>query len=230
MNSIIYKAILTLRVQLLPCLFLLLLLSSCRRSESIKESSDELLQTANFRLRDTPQEVVHWQYQYVNRPFPLPSYRTPQGDPLPGWGRRVVTTRRFFTDQSARIYFRIRDLRQNRIFSSTIPAAAEAMRIWPVGSILVLETFSGKTDLLENATPTAIDCIRKFRPDLAKFPVNSLFAGEWCYQRFSVEGEVSAMPAGASACHNCHNTAFNLTGDFVFTVYPKDAHNNGSSQ
>ena len=230
MNSIIYKAILTLRLKLLPCLFLLLLLSSCRRSESIKESSDELLQIANFRLRDTPQEVVHWQYQYLNRPFPLPSYRTPQGDPLPGWGRRVVTTRRFFTDQSARIYFRIRDLRHSRIFSSTSPAAVGPMRIWPVGSILILETFTGKTDFVKNAKPTAIDCIRKFRPDPTNFPLNSLLAGEWCYQRFSVEGTVSPMPAGASACHNCHNTAFNLTGDLVFNVFPMDAHKNGSSQ
>lgn len=222
MNSITYRAITTLRFQLLPCLFLLVLLSSCRRSESIKESPDEFLQITNFRLRHTPQQVVQWHYQYINRAFSMPSYRTLQGDPLPGWGRLVVTTRRFFTDQSARIYFRIRDLRQSRLFSSTSPAAAEAMRIWPEGSILVLETFSGKTALADNAKPIAIDCIRKFRPDLANFPANTLFAGDWCYRRFSVEGKVSPMPAGATGCHQCHSTAFNLTGDLVFTLFSQN--------
>jgi hypothetical protein len=96
------------------------------------------------------------------------------------------------------------------------------MRIWPVGSILVLETFSGKTALVENAKPTAIDCIRKFKPDRASFPASTLFAGDWSYQRFSVEGNVRPMPDGASACHQCHSTAFSVTGDLVFTVITKD--------
>jgi hypothetical protein len=96
------------------------------------------------------------------------------------------------------------------------------MRIWPAGSILVLETFSGKTALLENAKPTAIDCIRKFKPDLASFPVSTLFAGEWSYQSFSVEGKVLPAPEGASACHQCHSTAFSVTGDLVFTLFSQN--------
>ena len=96
--------------------------------------------------------------------------------------------------------------------------------------MLVLETFWGKKALVPGATPIAIDCLSKFEPDLANLPVNALFAGEWCYQRFSIQGKLSAMPAGASACHQCHSTAFNLTGDFVFTVFPKDAHKDESSQ
>ncbi len=222
MNSINHKIRITLRVHLVLCLLFLLLLSSCGTPELTKESPDETLQVTDFRLRATPQELVHWQYQYVNRSFAMPSYRTPQGDPLPGWRNRVVTTRRFFTDQSARIYFRIKDLHRSRIFSSTSPAATEAMRIWPVGSILVLETFSGKTALVENAKPTAIDCIRKFKPDRASFPASTLFAGEWSYQRFSVEGNVRPMPDGASACHQCHSTAFSVTGDLVFTLFSDD--------
>lgn|GEM_PF-5611429 len=91
-----------------------------------------------------------------------------------------------------------------------------------MGSILVLETFSGKTALVENAKPTAIDCIRKFKPDRASFPVSTLFAGDWSYQRFSVEGNVRPMPDGASACHQCHSTAFSVTGDLVFTVFSDD--------
>jgi hypothetical protein len=157
----------------------------------------------------------------------MPSYKGPQGKPLPGWSCRLVTTRRFFTDQSARIYFRIQDLRQSRIFSSPRPAAAAAMRIWPAGSILVLETFSGETALVENATPAAIDCIRKFKPEIAVFAMNALFAGVWSYQRFCPDGKVGTMPAGAVACHRCHTAAFSLTGDLVFSLFPKDAQETG---
>ena len=91
-----------------------------------------------------------------------------------------------------------------------------------MGSILVLETFSGKTALVENAKPTAIDCIRKFKPDRASFPASTLFAGEWSYQRFSADGKARPMQAGASACHQCHGTALRLTGDLVFTLFSED--------
>jgi hypothetical protein len=74
------------------------------------------------------------------------------------------------------------------------------MRIWPAGSILVLET----------------------KPDLASFPVSTLFAGEWSYQSFSVEGKVLPAPEGASACHQCHSTAFSVTGDLVFTLFSQN--------
>ncbi len=222
MNSINLKIRITLRVHLVLCLLFLLLLSSCGTPELIKESPDEILQVTNFWLRATPQELAHWQYQYVNRSFAMPSYRTPQGDPLPGWRYRVVTTRRFFTDQSARIYFRIKDLHRSRIFPSTSPAATEAMRIWPVGATLVLETFSGRGAFMSDATPVFVDCIRKFQPDASHFPMDTLFAGDWCYQRFSADGKARPMPAGASACHQCHGTALRLTGDLVFTVFSDD--------
>jgi hypothetical protein len=96
------------------------------------------------------------------------------------------------------------------------------MRIWPVGAILVLETFSEKGALALGTTPTAVDCIRKFKPDDVNFPVNTLLAGEWSYQRFHVEGKLIPMPAGAGACHQCHSTAFNLTGDLVFTLFSQN--------
>jgi hypothetical protein len=93
------------------------------------------------------------------------------------------------------------------------------MRIWPVGSILVLETFSGKAASVDRVTPTAIDCIRKFKAEFADFPANTLFPGVWCYQRFSADGKVGTMPAEAVSCHGCHSTAFSLTGDRVFTIF-----------
>ena len=221
MNSILYRIQLPFGVQPLGHILIILFLISCGSSQLNENSPGETLHVPAFRLLADPQEVVQWHYQYTNRAFALPSYRTTQGNPLPGWDYRLVTTRRFFTDQSARVYFRIVDLHQSRVFSSPRPAATEAMRIWPVGSILVLETFLGKAASAENATPTAIDCLRKFKPDQTNFPVDTLFAGEWCYQRFSAEGKVRPMPAGASACHQCHGTALRLTGDSVFTVISK---------
>ncbi len=222
MNSISKQIRPILTVPAICIILLIPFLAQCGIQQKKERPTDEMLLAVGFSLLDSPQEIVPWRYYYVNRVFSAPSYRTPQGTPLPGWRLRVIATRRFFTDQSARIYFRIKDLHRSRIFSSTSPAATEAMRIWPVGSILVLETFSGKTALVEDAKPTAIDCIRKFKPDRASFPVSTLFAGEWSYQRFSVEGNVRPMPEGASACHQCHSTALRLTGDLVFTVIAKD--------
>jgi hypothetical protein len=104
------------------------------------------------------------------------------------------------------------------------------MRVWPVGSLLILETFSGGGALMPAATPLFVDCIRKFRPDAGHFPTDTLFAGDWSYQRFSAKGKLRSMPAGAASCHQCHGTALSLTGDLVFTVFPKEAHKNESSQ
>jgi hypothetical protein len=100
------------------------------------------------------------------------------------------------------------------------------MRIWPVEATLVLETFSGRGAFMSNATPVFVDCIRKFQPAASHFPVNILFAGDWCYQRFSGEGKPLPMPVGASACHQCHGTALPLTGDLVFTVFSDDSEGN----
>ena len=83
----------------------------------------------------------------------------------------------------------------------------------------MLETFSGREALMSNATPLFVDCIRKFQPDAGHFPVDTLFAGDWCYQRFSVDGKPLSMPDGASACHQCHGAALRLTGDLVFTEF-----------
>ncbi len=75
---------------------------------------------------------------------------------------------------------------------------------------------------MSEATPLFVDCLRKFEPNASHFPVDSLFAGDWSYQRFSAQGKVLPMPAGVSACHQCHSAAFHLTGDLVFTVFSDD--------
>ena len=218
-----HKTNCTLLFQCICCLFLLVSLVSCGQPELKKNTpAEELLPAVGFRLQDSPQEIVPWRYSYVNRVFSVPSYRTPQGTPLPGWGYKVIATRRFFTDQSARIYYRIEDVRRSHLFPSTNQGGPEKMRIWPVGATLVLETFSGREAFMSDATPVFVDCIRKFQPDASYFPVNTLFSGDWCYQRFSEEGKPRPMPDGASPCHQCHGTALRLTGDLVFTLFSDD--------
>ena len=205
------------------CIILLIpLLAQCSIPQKEERPADELLPAVGFRLVDSPQEIVPWRYDYLNRVFSAPSYRTPQGAPLPGWRFRIIATRRFFTDQSARIYYRIEDVRQSRLFPSTNQGGPAKMRIWPVGATLVLETFSGRGAFMSDAKPVFVDCIRKLQPDATHFPVDTLFAGDWCYQRFSADGKPRPMPAGASACHQCHGTALRLNGDLVFTVFVED--------
>ena len=222
MNSTTNQIRPTLTVHAACIIFLILLLAQCSIPQKEDRSADELLSAVGFRLVDSPQEIVPWRYDYLNRVFSAPSYRTPQGAPLPGWRFRVIATRRFFTDQSARIYYRIEDVQQSHLFPSTNQGGPTKMRIWPVGATLVLETFSGRGAFMSDATPVFVDCIRKFQPDVSHFPVATLFAGDWCYQRFSATGKVRSMPAGASACHQCHGAALRLTGDLVFTEFSED--------
>jgi hypothetical protein len=217
-----HKIRFTLPFQCICCLFLLVSLVSCGKPEPKKNSPDEMLLASGFRLTESPQEIVPWRYYYLNRLFSAPSYRTPQGTPLPGWRFRVLATRRFFTNQSARIYYRTEDLRHGHLFPSTNQGGPAKMRIWPAGATLVLETFSGRGAFMSDAIPVFVDCIRKFRPDAGHFPVETLFAGDWCYQRFSADGKPRPMPDGASACHQCHGTALRLTGDLVFTPFSDD--------
>ena len=206
------------------CIILLIpFLAQCSIQKKKERPADELLPTVGFRLVDSPQEIVPWRYSYVNRSFFAPSYRTPLGTPLPGWRFRVIATRRFFTNQSARIYYRREDVRQSHLFPATNQGGPAIMRIWPVGATLVLETFSGRGAFISDATPVFVDCIRKFQPDASHFPADTLFAGDWCYQRFSGEGKPRPMPDGASACHQCHGTALRLTGDLVFTLFSDDS-------
>lgn len=217
-----HKTRILFSVQLVCVILLIPFLAQCSIPQKEERPADELLPTVGFRLVDSPQEIVPWRYSYVNRVFFAPSYRTPQGTPLPGWRFRVIATRRFFTDQSARIYYRIEDVRQSHLFPSTNQGGPAMMRIWPVGTTLVLETFSGTGAFISDATPVFVDCIRKFQPDASHFPVATLFAGDWSYQRFSGERKPHPMPAGASACHQCHGTALRLTGDLVFTLFSED--------
>jgi len=195
-------------------------LTQCNLSAREGRQADDLLPAPGFRLLTLPDQIVNWHYYYVNRSFSLPSYRTPEGAPLPGWGLQVVATRRFFTDQSARIYYRIKDLRQSKVFSLDQTAVAPFGRIWPLNTIIVLETYAGQGALESTASPSSVDCIRKYKPSAHDFPVDALYASEWCYQRFDVNGKVLDLPRGGSGCHQCHTAALHLTGDLVFTVFP----------
>ena len=217
-----HKTRMLFSVQIVCILLLIPLIAQCSTPQEKERPAEEPLPAVGLRLLVSPQEIVPWQYYYPNRVFSAPSYRTPQGAPLPGWRLRAIATRRFFTDQSARVYYRIEDVQQSHLFSSTNQGGAAVMRIWPVGATLVLETFSGRGAFMSHATPVFVDCIRKFQPHASHFPVDTLFAGDWCYQRFNADGKPHPIPAGASACHQCHGTALRLTGDLVFTVFSDD--------
>ena len=206
-------------------ILLALFIHGCSLTQLNEGSTPELLWASGFRLLDSPNTVIPWKHRYRNRTFPLPVYRTPEGVPLPGWRYHVIVTRRFFTDQSSRIYYRIEDLQQSRRFKSLTPASGLYMRIWPLGAMIVQETYSGRGAYSPGETPLAIDCMRKFASTAANFPVNTLFAGEWSYQQFSADGRAVSMPGGATACHQCHITAIHLTGDVVFTLF-SDTDNN----
>ena len=221
------KVVLTFTAHIVCAILFIAILTQCETLLRGENLSKEVLQSPGFRLLQAPQEVISWEYHYANRTFSLPDYRTPGGAPLPGWRCQVVATRRFFTDQSARIYYRTEDLRRTRRFKSVTPSGGTSMMIWPVGTILVLETYSEGDAYRSDAAPVAVDCIQKFAPEPARFPVHVYFAGDWCYQRFSVTGERRKMIGGASACHQCHRTAFHLTGDLVFTLFSDDAGGNG---
>ncbi|UCG11244.1 MAG: hypothetical protein JSU72_11875 [Deltaproteobacteria bacterium] len=197
-------------------------LTQCASTETRQSASQEVLQAPGFRLLSTPQEVVPWRYHYLNRAFPPPPYRAPDGAPLAGWRLRIVPTRRFFTNRSARVYYRLEELNQSHFSLSTGGTGAKMIRIWPVGAILVLETFAGNGALSSDARPVSVDCMRKFEPGAQSFPRLLLFAGEWCYQRFDFKGRLIPPPEGVAACHRCHSTAFHLTGDLVFTVISED--------
>lgn len=222
MLHLLHKTRILFSVQVVCVVLLIPFMAQCTLQQSKESPAEEILRAPGFRLLDSPQEIVPWRYSYANRVFSVPSYRTPQGTPLPGWHIRVIATRRFFTDQSARIYYRIEDLRRGHLFPGTNPGVLAKMRIWPVGTTLVLETFSGGEAFKSGATPIFVDCIRKFQPDASHIPVNTLFAGDWCYQRFGADGKPRPMPDGAFACHQCHGAAFRLTGDLVFTEFSED--------
>jgi len=143
-------------------------------------------------------------------------YRNASGKPAQGWASKTVETRRFSSDQSALIYYRVSDLAQSDDIKTS--DASKTFRIWPAGTIIILETYKGSVNSPNSAKLIAIDAIKKMNgskgTSYAFFPMN------WSYARFSPQGKPSMTSQKVKECHQCHSIAFHITGDLVFTLFP----------
>jgi hypothetical protein len=180
-------------------------------------NSETLLTPPGLRPLGDPAVVVPATYQYPNRDLPLTDCRDSSGRLLEGWSTKIIPTRRFASHQSARVNYRLADLSGSAVFNT--PGTARQIRIWPAGTVIVIEMYSGDTALMENGQPVEIAVMVKGegsggRNSAPYYPVN------WSYAKFTPGGEPSPPPRGVEECHQCHSVAFHLTGDLVFTPFP----------
>jgi hypothetical protein len=175
-----------------------------------------LLRPPGLRLTKDPSIVIPSDQHYPNQPPNLPKYRNAAGKPAKGWAIKTVETRRFSSDQSALIYYRVSDLAQSNVMKTS--TASKALHIWPVGTIIILESYKGDVNSPNSAKLIAIDAMKKMDDPKGSssytfFPVN------WSYARFSPQGKPSITSQKVKECHQCHSIAFHITGDLVFTLF-----------
>ncbi len=176
-----------------------------------------LLRPPGLRPKKDPSIVIPTDQHYPNQPPDLPKYRNAFGKPAEGWTSEIVETRRFSSDKSALIYYRVSDLAQSHAIKTS--NASKKLRIWPVGTIIILESYKGDINSPTSAKLITIDAMIKMddpkgSSSHAFFPVN------WSYARFSPQGKPSITSQKVKECHECHSIAFHITGDLVFTLFP----------
>ncbi len=177
---------------------------------------DGLLQPPGLRPFAEPAIVIPATYQYVNQKLALPPYRSVSGTPLAGWKREFIKTRRFASDQSAWIYYRPTDLDRARLIKNT--GLPESLRIWPVGTTLILEGYKGDASQIHNAKLIEIELMTKMAP-IPTSDSQTFFPVDWSYARYTPDGQWSLTQQKLIECHQCHSIAFQLTGDLVFTPF-----------
>ena len=175
------------------------------------------LSPPGLRPINQPTLVIPADFSYPNRPISLPDYCDESGNPDAGWSNKYIDTRRFASDQSAWIYFRNSDLK--RLVVRETAGFGSALRIWPVGTILVIEMFKGHAALRKNVNPIEISVMSKLEKD-QNSSGNSFYTASWSYARFKPAGSPFITPAKVRECHQCHSIAFHLTGDLIFTQLP----------
>lgn len=202
------------RMVILAGAFLFLALSAI----SLHSTEAEVrLSPPGMRPIKEPTLFIPADYSYPNRPIPLPHYLADSGEPAAGWSAKYVATRRFASDQSAWIYYRSADLRNSALRENG--GFGSALRIWPVGTTLVIEIYKGDARLRENQKPVEIAVMSKI--DIRNNSFNKRFySANWNYERFQPHGASFITPAKVHECHQCHSIAFHLTGDLVFTLLP----------
>jgi hypothetical protein len=184
--------------------------------DGISGDSDSFLKPPGLRFIREPAMVIPATYHYLNHKRELPRYRSASGNLLKGWSRQFIKTRRFSSDQSAWVYYRQSDLKRTKVIEASGPTGA--MRIWPVGTILILEGYKGDashpvdSDLLEIEAMTKLD-FTGLADTKIFFPV------DWRYARYTPDGTWSLSGDKLNECHQCHSIAFRLTGDLVFTPF-----------
>ena len=178
--------------------------------------SGALLQPPGQRLVSDPATVIPATHHYLNQKRELPRYRGLSGNLLKGWSREFIKTRRFSSDQSAWVYYRQSDLIRTKVIKTS--GLPDVMRMWPVGTTLILEGYKGDAshpadaDLLEIEAMTKLDT-----PGSAAAKI--FFPVDWSYARYTPDGSWSLSGEKLNECHQCHSIAFRLTGDLVFTPF-----------
>ena len=178
--------------------------------------SGALLQPPGQRLVSDPATVIPATHHYLNQKRELPQYRSASGTPLEGWSREFIKTRRFSSDQSAWVYYRQSDLMRTKVIkNSGLPGT---MRLWPLGTTLILEGYKGDAshpaaaDLLEIEAMTKLD-------SAVSAAAKKFFPVDWSYARYTPDGTWSLSGQKLNECHQCHSIAFRLTGDLIFTPF-----------
>jgi hypothetical protein len=178
--------------------------------------SDTHLKPPGLRLISDPATVIPATHHYLNQKRELPRYRSSSGTPLEGWSREFVKTRRFSSDQSAWVYYRPLDLMRTKVIKTS--GLPDAMRIWPVGTTLILEGYKGDASHPAAADLLEIEAMTKLGTQ-GSAAAKDFFPVDWSYARYTPDGIWSLSGGKLNECHQCHSIAFRLTGDLVFTLF-----------
>lgn len=161
--------------------------------------------------------VVPATHSYLNQPPEKPAYRKASGNPAEGWAVKYIGTRRFSSDQSAWFYYRVSDLADSETLESS--GNLPPLRIWPVGTTIVLESYQGDANRRNSSQLIEILAMHKIS-NRQNDPAEVFYSASWCYARFTPHGDLSINPQKVVDCHQCHSIAFHLTGDLTFTQLP----------
>ena len=175
------------------------------------------LSPPGLRTIKDPTIIIPTTNKYRNQPPAIPEYRNESGKTVRGWAKKYIDTRRFSSDGSAWIYYRISDLANSKTTESEW--SHMPLRIWPVGTTIVLESYKGNA---AERKPTGLEEIVVMHKD--RWPDNasskSYHPTNWYYGRFTPQGDLLNTPDKVAECHQCHSIAFRLTGDLIFTQFP----------
>ena len=197
--------------------FSVFLVLSLYPASGILQDAPVYLTPPGFRSVKEPAIVIPAINQYPNEPPAKPVYRNASGKLLKGWAMKYVNTRRFSSDRSAWIYYRISDLAD----SVTVKSSWDSLplRIWPNGTTIIFESYQGNATTKNSERLIEIVVMHKKRNTESAL-ADSFYSAIWSYARFTPKEEFSMTPQKVSECHQCHSIAFHLTGDLVFTQFP----------